>query len=214
MKICILFLAAACAFISGRLDGQTLNWGSLAYSDLDDSKGVSLDDSFVFELGTFDPALTPDTSNTDDWFSNWRTFDSAGDDSANGVLTGTAEVGSVTDYSSLFEGLEAYVWVRNSTGPSSDTEWFLARKLATPDSWVFPDLDPGCCPTGDVTEWSVSDLGGETPVWRNQGGNLGGGDFDVTGPYDLQTHVVPEPGACLLGLMGVGMAVLRRHRGK
>jgi hypothetical protein len=77
---------------------------------------------------------------------------------------------------------------------------------------VFPDLDPGCCPNGDVTQWSLSALGSETPVWGNQGGNLGGGEFSVTGNFELQTHVVPEPASPLMALMAASVGILRRRR--
>ena len=213
MKIHILVLAmVACALLGGAAKAQTLNWGSLAYSDLVDSKGDSLDNSFVFELGAFDPIFTPETSNIDDWFANWRVFDTATYNAGNGVFTGTAQIQDVPGYASLFEGLEAYVWVRNGTSPGPDTEWFLARKSVDPESWVFPSIDPGCCPNGEVTQWSVSDLGNENPVWGNQGGHLGGGDYEVTGPYDIQTHVVPEPSALLFGVLGVVSTLHRRRR--
>ena len=191
---------------------QTLEWGSAVFSDLVDSHGEELDDSFVFELGTFDVGFTPTDSNYGDWFANWRVFDTASYSAANGYFTSTIDVQGVSDYDSLFEGMSAYIWVRNDSTPGTNTEWFLGRKSVGPEAWVFPDLDPDCCPTGEVTQWSITSLGGEPPVWGNQGGVLGGGDSSVGGPFDLQTHVVPEPGSALLFLLGSGLCLFRHRR--
>jgi hypothetical protein len=213
MKSFPAFIAAVLLAVSAsKLEAQTLNWGSVAFSDLYDSEGDPLDSSYVFELGAFDMGFTPTTENTGDWFANWRVFDTANYNSANGVFTGTEQVNQVSNYESMFEGLDAYIWVRNGSTPSPETEWFLARKSTGPDAWVFPDLDPGCCPNGEVTQWSMSHLGAETPVWGNQGGNLGGGEYSVTGTFDLQTHVVPEPASSLMALIASAVAAFRRRR--
>lgn len=213
MKFFIVpIVAILLAVTAGRLEAQTLNWGSAAFSDLYDSEGNELDSSFVFELGAFDMGFTPTTENTNDWFANWRVFDTANYNAVNGVFTGTEQVNEVSNYESMFEGLDAYIWVRNGSTPSPDTEWFLARKSTGPGAWVFPDLDPGCCPNGEVTQWSITQLGTEDPIWGNQGGNLGGGEFSVTGNFDLQTHVVPEPASSVMALMAAAVVVLRRRR--
>lgn len=213
MKPFLLLIAALLFAVSaGRVGAQTLNWGSAAFSDLYDSEGNELDSSFVFELGAFDMGFTPTTENTNDWFANWRVFDTASYNAVNGVFTGTEQVNQVSNYESMFEGLDAYIWVRNGSTPSPETEWFLARKSTGPGAWVFPDLDPGCCPNGEVTQWSITQLGTEDPIWGNQGGNLGGGEFSVTGNFDLQTHVVPEPASSMMALMAAAVVVLRRRR--
>jgi hypothetical protein len=139
-------------------------------------------------------------------------FDTADYNAANGVFTGTAQIQETVNYASIFQGMEAFIWVRNDTTPGPDTEWFLARQTVNPGSWVFPAIADPCCPNGEVTEWSISDLDTEDPVWGNQGGHLGGGEYSVTGSYDLQTHVVPEPGTWLFGLAGTAFLLLRRSR--
>jgi hypothetical protein len=213
MKLFIVLIAVLHLAVSaGRIEAQTLNWGSAAFSDLYDSEGNELDGSFVFELGTFDTSFIPTDENVDFWFANWRVFDTAAYVAENGVFTGTEKIHEVSNYESLFAGLDAYIWVRNGTTPGPQTEWFLARKSTGPDAWVFPNLTPGCCPNGEVTQWSISTLGSEDPVWGNQGGNLGGGEYSVTGNFDLQTHVVPEPASSMMALMAAAVCVLRRRR--
>ena len=191
---------------------QTLEWGSAAFSDLSDSEGNELDSSFVFELGAFDVGFDPTAYNVDDWFANWNVFDTASYNAGNGVFTGTEQVQNVTNYESLFEGLNAYIWVRNDTVSGADTEWFLGRKSTGLNAWVFPDLDPGCCPNGEVIQWSITALGAETPVWGNQTGTPGGGDYPDNGIYDLQTHAVPEPASAMLVLLGACVCFFRRRR--
>jgi hypothetical protein len=63
-----------------------------------------------------------------------------------------------------------------------------------------------------VVQWSITGLGGDVPVWGNQGGIPGGGDFPDNGTFDLQTHVVPEPGSVLLVLLGGGLVFFHRRR--
>lgn len=186
---------------------QTLDWGSLAGSTIVDSQGDPLDTTFLFQLGSFDVGFAPTQSNVGQWSASWHVFDTAAysyNTTDLGYFTGTENVQDVPAYASLFEGLKAYLWVRND----SKTEYFLASA----GSWTFPVKDPGCCPNGVVTQWSVSDLGAAGPIWGSQGGNDGGGGFTSPGPYDLQTHTVPESESSLLALLGCGLATLRRRR--
>jgi hypothetical protein len=186
---------------------QTLNWSSLTQSAIADSEGELLDNSFVFQLGAFTAEFVPDESNLEEWVNHWQVFDSAdysynpGDQT--GYFTGTQNLQDVPAYPTMFEGLKAYIWVRNA----ANTEYFLASA----STWTFPDQDPGCCPTG-VTTWSMSDLGSDTPIWGGQDIYQGGGDFNAPGPYDLQTHAVPEPGPSVLALVACGTFLLIRRR--
>lgn len=188
---------------------QTLNWASLTQSDIVDSYGDALDNTFVIQLGAFTEGFEPDTDNIGSWSTNWRVFDTA-DYSYSpeqlGYFTGTMDVQDVPSYSSLFAGLKAYIWIRNS----SDTEYFLASTSS--GKWEFPALDPDCCPNGEVTTWSVSDLNTDSPVWGAQLGIQGGGESTAPSYFDIQTHAVPEPTFSLLLLLGSSFVMIRRRR--
>lgn len=210
-------LAKSIAFVfllgAGVVKSQTLNWASLTGSAIVDSDGGALNNTFVFQLGAFDPDFEPIESNIGEWAANWQVFDTADYAydvaSQTGYFTGTQSLQNVPDYPTMFQGLTAYLWIRNG----AHTEYFLASAAAKPgvDPWKFPELDPGCCPTG-VTTWSISDLGDDSPIWGSQGNEVGGGNFVASGPFDIQTHSVPEPGAWLFLLLVAPLVSLRRRR--
>jgi hypothetical protein len=192
---------------------QTVNWGSLTGSDIVDSHGDPLDNSYQFQLGAFGAGFIPDATNLGNWAAHWNVFDTANysySSEAGGYFTGTQDVQTVGSYPSLFEGLNAYLWIRNA----DETENFLATSslIQGTADWVFPTLDPGCCPNGEVTTWSVSNLGSTVPVWGSQWDHHGAGEFIASGPYDLQTHAVPEPSGLLVLAMGCGLLVIHRRR--
>jgi len=210
MKISLAILASALTVaFSTHLPAQTLTWGSAAFSDLVDSHGEVLGDTYVFELGTFGDTFIPNPSNVGDWETNWQPIRSANYVETNGIFTDTFTLQEISDYQNLFAGMQAYIWVYNNTTPSMETEWFLASRT-TGDPWVFPEIST-CCP-GPVTQWSITALGSESPVWGNQGGIPGGGNFPDNGTYDLQTHIVPEPSASLTAILGIAFLLLRRRR--
>jgi hypothetical protein len=204
-RACILIILITALFAKVS-SGQTLNWGSLTNSTIVDSNGLVLDNTFLFELGAFDAGFTPEQSNIGDWSMHWHVL-SVANYSYNptdlGYFTGTVNLQDVPGYATIFEGLTAFIWVRNA----SLTEQFLGSTA----SWVMPTLDTGCCPTG-VTTWSVSDLVSDTPVWGGHDNLQGGGNYTAPGPFDLQTHAIPEPGTCLMALLGCCAALMRRKR--
>lgn len=196
---------------------QTLDWGNEVFGTVVDSTGAALDNTYVFELGAFDEGFTPTGSNVTDWIAHWNVFDRATFNAAIGYFTssvqmqadGTSNSAWLTPGSGSFEGLEAFLFIRNGDIPMPLTEWLLARA----STWLFPTADPECCPNGLPTRWAVSDLGDETPVFGGQGGSSGGGFVSSPGPYDLQTHTfVPEPSAFLLVALGGLAAAFRRRR--
>ncbi|RYD81839.1 MAG: hypothetical protein EOP84_10355 [Verrucomicrobiaceae bacterium] len=198
---------------------QTLNWGSLIGSEIVnsdgqeiDSDGVGLQNAFLFQLGAFQDGFIPDDTNVSQWLDNWHVYDSAslfnnGDGTSQ--FLGSKDVhdyrnpgdSQLNDYPSVFEGLKGYIWVRNTAG----TEYFLASA----GTWTFPTLQE-CCPSGGTVDWSVSDV--IVPVWGSAGDNHGGGTYTGMGPYDIQTHSVPEVGSAFFALFACGMTVLRRRR--
>lgn len=199
---------------------QTLEWGSQVFSSIVDSNGLPLDETYVFEIGTFEPGFSPAESNVELWYDNWFAFDRAGYSEANGYFTSTVNMLDdgrsdspfMSGNSPSFEGLEAYLWVRNAETPSPTTEWFLVRSM----DWIFPDAIPGCCDNDLTIQWSMSDLtGADLPKWGGQLGTDGPGIFTVSGIYDLQTFTfIPEPSAFLLSIIGMGFLLIRRDRGQ
>lgn len=231
MKSPVLILFLLILILGGQARSQTFNWGSEAFSDLADSKGDVLDDTFIFELGAFTGGFIPGADNVMDWKNNWQAFDKADyngietptDDGIYGYFTSSASMtdDGLSDSSDMspasisFEGLSAYVWIRNSDDPSTSTEWLLARNSA----WTFPSAIPGCCDNGTPLEWSTSDLTmSDIPVWGTQEGVVGDGIITDNSVFTLQTAtfddpmLVPEPSVFLLKALAAALFVLRRRR--
>lgn len=217
MKIYTVTIFTLIALISA-LRSQTLEWGSAVFSQIVDSKGAMLDNTYVFEVGAFADTFTPTDANTDDWFANWFAFDRADYSEANGYFASTAEMKDdgtsespfMTAAAPSFEGLEGYIWVRNSDTPSPTTEWFLV----TAPAWVFPNATPGCCDNALPIQWILSDLTStDTPEWGSQTGKDGSGAFTADGTQELQTFTfVPEPSSALLALLSCTFLLKRRSR--
>src|SRR6476660_4869187 len=97
----LLLALALFALGLSKADSQTLNWGSpfseSFTSNLADSRGNSLDDTFTFEIGTFSDGFNPNASNAADWYAHWKAFDAASFsegtfDPATGYVTATADM--------------------------------------------------------------------------------------------------------------------------
>lgn len=220
MKTYLALLSAVPLMLFGmRSNAQTLDWGSQAFSALVDSKGQTLDNTFVFELGAFASGFTPSESNVESWLANWSVFDRADYSQANGVFTGqahmldngTSDSPFLTPGALSFEGLSAYIWIRKGDLPVEGSEWLVARSTG----WTFPMATPGCCDNDLIVQWSVSDLTpSDVPKWGNQGGVDGPGVSTSTGgPYNLQTFTfVPEPSSAMLAALAGAFALTRRRR--
>ncbi|MCW1925852.1 PEP-CTERM sorting domain-containing protein [Luteolibacter arcticus] len=196
---------------------QTLDWGNEVFDNLVDSSGAALGNTFVFELGAFDAGFTPNESNVEDWVAHWNVFDRASYNESIGYFAssvkmqadGTSNSAWLTPGSGSFEGLEAFLFIRNGDLPMPLTEWLLARA----STWIFPAADPECCPNGLPTQWAVNDIDDETPVFGGVDGIPGGGIVGSPSPNGLQTHTfVPEPAAFLLLALGGLVALGRRRR--
>jgi hypothetical protein len=201
-----------------------VDWGSSAASQIMNSTGTLLAvDSYTFQLGVFLNSFTPNATNIQQWQENWTVFDQAAYEVVDLGIFGFASqfsgsagiLGDGTSDSPYadhmlglnFEGRQAYIWVFNTTIPSSSTEWFLA----TASTWIFPEGSDES--SGPDIEWFLPDLGSETPVWGAQTGNIGAGDYEITDSlFDLQTFKVPEPSSALLFGMGVCGLAFRRKR--
>jgi hypothetical protein len=221
----LLLIACLGGLAASKASAQQLNWGSLAFSDLVDSKGDVLANTFVFEIGAFNPGFTPTLGNLFDWRSNWQVFDRASyngieepfDDGISGYFTGTARMLDdgrssspfMTPSAPSFEGLSGYLWVRKGDDPIAGSEWMLTRA----DSWVFPAAIPGCCDNDTPFDWSTSDLDeSDVPLWGRQGKISGPGEFSNTGIHTLQTYTfVPEPSSVLMIILASGLFMIRRR---
>lgn len=209
-----LFSAAILMLAVTSIQAQTLNWGNEVFGDLSDSEGNTLDDTFLFELGSFTTGFTPTSENTGNWLANWLVFDQASYNKDIEYFTSTVYVQDGVTSSSpaastmSFAGLSAYIWIRNDDDPVAGTEWLLTRA----DNWTFPLVGGDCCNT-DVIEWSVSDLdSGDVPLWGGQNGVTGSGVFTTASP-GLQTFTfVPEPSSALLAFLAGGLVLFRRRR--
>lgn len=218
MKTTLIRILASTALLTAVAPAQTINWGSEVFSDLRDSNGLTLDDLYVFEIGTFDPGFSPLETNTTDWLESWNVFDRASYNESLGYFTGTTEMTdaglSTSPYLAAdipsFEGLDAYLWIRKGDLPVPGSEWLVVRAA----DWAFPTAIPGCCDNGLPVEWSVSDLAGsDTPAWGNQSGVQGPGEYTYTGPSTLQTYTfVPEPGSAVLLALSAAIATFARRR--
>ncbi len=211
----MLLTAVLLAAAATRSQAQTLNWGNEVDDVITDSDGNLLDGNFVFELGAFLEDFEPLESNKDEWFANWRVFDTAEFNPLLGYFTSATyipvdvtspEPGAATG---SFAGAIAYLWIRDNNAPVEGAEWLVVRAAG----WTFPESGQGCC-SGLPIEWAVSDLTPtDVPKWGGQNAINGPGEFTVDGTTGLQTHTfVPEPSAALLAAVASLGMVLRRRR--
>ena len=206
---------------------RTIDWGNAVADTLVDSAGLSLDDSFTFELGTFG-SFTPTASNIADWASHWKVFDRAEAPAASGWnstfsffnSTATLLVGGQSSESppllpyTFLAGEQAFIWVYNVLNiDPAQTQWALVTNDSSDsnaaDDWLMPV-------PGDKTdlplEWRLS--GASAVVFGGLHDQQGPGDYTSNpGVFDLQTAAVPEPSGAVLLLLGAGFLSRRRRQG-
>ena len=219
MKAILLRSAAVITLLTAAVHGQTINWGSEAFSTLVDSHNVELNSSYTFQLGAFNTGFDPITSNPLLWIASWRVYDAAEYNQANGYFTSTVDMnndgssGSADRSDALAFTGAAYLWIRNSNvAESTSSEWLLVRS----SSWNFPAPSSHCCDPALPFEWSVSDLAvADVPVYGAQDGSnytvqKGGGVISTPPPPGtyLQTATfVPELSSSvlivILGMLGL-----------
>jgi hypothetical protein len=220
MKTRTLLLTLAALLMSPFAKGSGVGWGNSPFDPrfLYDSTGGLLDDSFVFELGTFG-SFVPTGSNIDQWQVNWKLLDLAEAPSTSGWNSGaqyftssftfetTGTVSGLSGSSIFTTGEQAYLWVQ------SGDEWALVTDntvgSTANDIWQLPN------PADDLAQpltWNLNTattaiIGGVNGTQSTTGTH----SFDpVANTLRLQTHVVPEPGTALLILVAGCLARLRR----
>lgn len=195
--------------------GSTIFWGSDFNSVLLTSDGQPLDGSFSFELGAFTSGFEPTIHNTNQWQANWKVFDRAFDptpaDPNDGdpegwneidrFFVGTVDHNSAGGSSSpdanpadaFAQDDVAYLWVYNSKSIVPGSEWALVKDITNlPNIWRFPDPNDSSSYNWDLANADAAIIGGVNGVQGD-----GAFSFDP-GTFNLQTHVVPEPGSALL----------------
>ena len=213
-------IAAAAILLWGMAPARAIliiEWGTPIFSELYDSYGNELDDSYTWELGAFDPSFTPTSSNVELWAANWLVFDQAAYNAGIGYVAGNVimnndgtSTSSYADPSGYdFQGLDAYIWGYNNKTYQYGLEWVIFRA----EDWTFPVIPPDDPPTLEV-EWSISDLiESDVPLWGSQLGVIGLGYASNPGIYDLQTYtIVPEPTGIAVGVLLLGAAGFHRWR--
>lgn len=239
--ICFLGLLSIGSALGQEL---TIDWGSNIFplGSVIDSNGNPItlgdgtftDGGYSIELGAFDSGFVPTGANTSSWVGNWRVFDAIvdGDEDAadflasgdptrfagrdiltsdNNSLSGDAAVDPGFEFA---QGMQAYVFIRNSNATAPGSEWLLyTRDSGGTDNWEYPFVSAESHNPADDLDWRVQDA--DNVVWGgiNQGTTEGGGVHSFKGKdYLVQTFTfVPEPTTALLACLG-SLFLLRRQR--
>jgi hypothetical protein len=232
--LALLFVTAPAA-----VEGSTINWGNFPNPGgqyLFDSAGVALDDSYIFELGTFG-TFVPLTTNLGDWALYWKTFDRAiapeieGWNSATGSLGSSATIeadfttdnASITPQHTFAVGEQAYIWAfKTSNVYAAGFEWaLLTNKFDgivdgsgdddSSDDWLIP------APAGhgnNVKDWFIEDATFSPFGGLNDTQHPGDYSSTPAAQFILQTHTelapVPEPSSALL--IAASLVFFRRRR--
>jgi hypothetical protein len=106
-----------------------VNWSSAAFSGHQSSDGISLDDSFVFELGAFADGFVPSAGNVEEWASHWRAAQRTAYNPETQFFAASFVV--ETNEPPFSADAQGYFWGRSLDRPG---EWFLA----TDASWTWP----------------------------------------------------------------------------
>ena len=192
----------------------TIQWGGEVWGDDFQSNGTSsIDDSFTFELGTFDASFVPSVDNYNEWLTNWNQLDSVQYNAQNMFFTGEVEFIDADPVAldvqfngqTFAPGDRAFIWGYNSQTASPNTEAIL---ITGDDGYLLPEssTDQSALPVSLRVSNSTTPVVGDLPA-----GPDGEGDFtNPGGDFDLQTATVPEPSSALLLLLGAALLFRRR----
>ena len=192
----------------------TIQWGGEVWGDDFQSNGTSsIDDSFTFELGTFDASFVPSVDNYNEWLTNWNQLDSVQYNAQNMFFTGEVDFIDADPVAldvqfngqTFAPGDRAFIWGYNSQTASPNTEAIL---ITGDDGYLLPEssTDQSALPVSLRVSNSTTPVVGDLPA-----GPDGEGDFtNPGGDFDLQTATVPEPSSALLLLLGAALLFRRR----
>lgn len=125
-------------------------WKSIPFTTNLTSDGSSLDESFTFELGTFEAGFSPSASNTAQWAENWTTLDRVAFNADNQFFAST--VSFDTNDAPFILGAKVYIWGFNGTSPA---QWILLSDA----TWTWPDAALGFPVTMQAADASQEILG-------------------------------------------------------
>ncbi len=131
MKICYHVLTLLPALACSQLLAEQkaiIEWGSDAYSHATDSSASNIDESFIFELGSFNSSFNPSDRST--WAASWNSVDRTTFNEDGNFFQQT----STLDQSNIppSQNSRPYIWgYRNRDGSA---EWIL---LSNPN-WAWP----------------------------------------------------------------------------
>ena len=202
-----------------------IDWENGETSLMFDSVGSSLDDSFSFELGTFNSGFTPTAGNLSDWGANWHVLDRVTAPEANGWNSGTGifsgnmafDTGMVSlsadanpSYA-FVTGSQIYLWAYNEQTLTAGNEWALVTRTADVDfsfqAWSIPD-------SSEPINSSLLLSDADTVIYGGVNNIQGPGTYDTgaaPSSFALQTHAIPEPSSALLLSVGLLLAVRRKR---
>jgi hypothetical protein len=153
----LLLLAILVAGLQSKAPAQVADilWNSSFFGDNRDSTDASLDASFTFYLGVFNPPVPesigdpwePEAANTGEWAEHWITADVITYNTGNSNFSSAYEAEPLVDGISL-TGKQGYIWGVNREGPNG--EWILITNPA----WSWPA--PGTGGLGFPKTWTAS----------------------------------------------------------
>ncbi len=222
-----LSLASAAVFCAWAPSAGALgiDWENGGTTPMFDSLGSSLDDSFSFELGTFNSGFTPTAGNLAEWGDNWHVLDRVTAPEANGWNSGTGvfsgnmafDAGMVSlsadaDPSySFITGNQIYLWAYNVQTLAAGNEWALVTRTADVgfafQAWSIPD-------SSESINSSLLLSDADTVIYGGVNNIQGPGTYDTgaaPSSFALQTHAIPEPSSALLLSVGLLLTVRRKR---
>lgn len=179
------------------------NVNDIATITLTDAAGQPLTSAWSLQLGAFAPGFIPDSSNTAEWQTEWKTVGDPGFISPDGEWSAIL----LLPDDSLFEaGTQLYLWAFNHQAAVPDAEWLL---LTSADWQTTTNSD-----TDIITRsfyFPFTYIGDTEFTYTNPIIAVFGSYEALAGTAQLSSAAVPEPGATAL-LLAAGLAAVAIRR--